>query len=93
MLDNMGEDYTKMGKDYCPACNYECNAATDTADVHQTPNPGDLSICLNCGEWLEFADDMALKFISDHAKNTMDDDNWTTLTNATKYIKERGPII
>ena len=44
----------------CPVCGYEMDAATGVLDLSR-PLPGDLSICLNCAEVLEFTPDMQVK--------------------------------
>ena len=85
-------DTTKMGKDFCPACNYECDSASDAKGEPAVPKPHDVSICLNCGEWLEFADDMALIKITNTTKLELSKDNLLTLKNGTRYIKQRGLI-
>jgi len=55
----MGESI-KMGKDNCPYCGYEVNAATNMND-DELPRPHDLSICLNCTEVMEYGEDFALQ--------------------------------
>ena len=86
------EDYTKMGKDHCPACNYQCDSASAVDGKHKPPVPGDYSLCLNCGEWLEFSSDMALIIIPEKTKRLLDEDNRIILTDGAAYIKKRGPI-
>ena len=85
------KDYTYMGKDYCPTCNYTIDCASAVEGNH-IPMPHDFSVCLNCGEWLEFSDDMALIIMPIKTKNDLSKENLKQLTLATKYIKERGLI-
>jgi hypothetical protein len=40
--------------DCCPACRYVVDAAMNMRDGTALPDPGDLSICLNCGALLQF---------------------------------------
>ena len=49
-----------LGTDYCPLCNYKIDSASRPNDDKAVPVPGDFTICLNCGDILMFADDMAL---------------------------------
>lgn len=55
----MDNHTTYMGKDCCPTCFYKVDAASPLEGEH-IPMPGDLSICLSCGEYLYFEDDMRL---------------------------------
>ena len=39
----------------CPWCGYEVDAATETFDdKHHHPKAGDVTICIECGEWAVF---------------------------------------
>jgi hypothetical protein len=40
----------------CPSCGSELNAATGPAGL--PPDPGDISVCYDCGEILTFNDDL-----------------------------------
>lgn len=42
----------------CPFCHYRCDAATPVEGDFDEPKDGDLSICIKCGEWVVFADDV-----------------------------------
>ena len=86
------KDYTKMGNDYCPTCNYKLDCATAVEENHVAPNPHDVSICLNCAEWLEYSDDMALIIMPISTKQSLSQENLITLSNATIFIKKRGLI-
>lgn len=88
----MSEDYTKMGKDNCLACNYERDSASVVNGQHQVPVPGDISICLSCGEWLEFASDMALILMQEKTRRELNNETLEILRNGTDYIKKRGLI-
>lgn len=83
---------TKMGNDHCPACNYTCSAAGTMDGKPGVPNPGDVSICLNCGEFLEYASDMALIKLTSKTLNELDPMQLSEMHNHKKYILRRGPI-
>ena len=85
-------DHTKMGDDYCPVCNYKIDCASVAAGEHQVPNPHDISVCLNCGEPLEFADDMALIILTEKTRKELTVRQLTIMRSATNYIKKRGLI-
>lgn len=44
----------------CPACKYKMDTAASISEDGSQPSPGDLSMCLMCGEPLEFTEDLAL---------------------------------
>lgn len=58
-MKRMGEP-VKMGEDNCPYCGYKVDYATSTRGDHK-PQPHDLSVCLQCGEVMEYGEDFALQ--------------------------------
>lgn len=86
------EGITKMGKDFCPTCNHTCDAAGTEDGKPGVPVPGDVSICLNCGEFLEYASDMALIKIRPETIRNMEQEQLSKMHNFKKYIARRGPI-
>lgn len=52
-------------KSNCTACNYEIDSATSFQDERASPNSGDISICLQCGHLMAFADDLSLRDLTD----------------------------
>lgn len=82
---------TKMGKDFCPHCNYELDAAS-SIEGEIVPVPGDVSICINCGEFLEFASDMALTEITRETLNDLTEDQLSQLMRIKEFILKRGPL-
>lgn len=86
------KDYTPMGNDNCPTCNYTIEVAAAAVGEHVTPMPHDVSICLNCGEWLEYSDDMALIILTEKTRKELDKQQLITLRRATEFIKKRGTI-
>jgi hypothetical protein len=42
----------------CPYCNAPNNAATDPDGEDRPPRPGDVTICISCGEFLLFDADL-----------------------------------
>lgn len=45
---------------YCPYCSKFFDRATSPEDFKLTPNPGDISICIDCGETSKFDEKMKL---------------------------------
>jgi hypothetical protein len=48
----------------CPRCGYMVNRASN-AFGKDRPEPGDYTLCLNCGCWLQLSEAMTLKFAPD----------------------------
>jgi transcription initiation factor IIE alpha subunit len=85
------KDYIKMGTDYCPNCNYQIDCAS-AVEGNEAPNPHDVSICINCGEWLEYSDDMALIRITERAIKELSDKDLFIMKEAQAHIRKRGII-
>jgi len=86
------KDYTDMGNDNCPTCNYTIEVAATAVGEHVTPIPHDVSICLNCGEWLEYSDDMALIILTGKTRKELSKEQLDVLRRGTDFIKKRGFI-
>lgn len=82
--------HTKMGKDNCPACNYLCDSATPMeGEENVPPNPGDVSICLRCGEILEYAHDMALQKITPKTIGELEPKQYDLLMRSQNIIRKK----
>lgn len=58
MKDNHG--VVEVSK--CPACGYaNLDCATGAFEEDLTPKPGDLSLCIRCGDMLVFTDKLGLR--------------------------------
>lgn len=40
----------------CPFCGKDNPLADTVTGAHSTPQPGDLSLCIGCGEWAVFTE-------------------------------------
>jgi hypothetical protein len=86
------DDSTKIGDNACPACNYKVSAAAPADDKPGVPMPGDIVLCLNCAEVLQFTEDMDLKLCPAGVKQTFDADTQAMIRRHKAHIKNRGPI-
>ncbi len=91
-MERKKDEYTPMGDDFCPTCNYKIEVAVALVGEHQAPNPHDVNICLNCGEHLEYADDMALIILTEKTKKQLTENDLYLLDKGSKFIKKRGFI-
>jgi len=70
-MKKLGEP-TKMGEDHCPYCDYKIDMASSTRD-DEKPQPGDISICLNCTGVMSYGPDMALQEFPKVLFDTLDE--------------------
>lgn len=45
----------------CPHCGYKVDAASPVNDERVSPKSGDVTICIMCGSWSFFKEDMSLR--------------------------------
>jgi hypothetical protein len=55
----------KIPECFCPTCKHPFDRATNGNGIAAAPNPGDVSVCVECGEYLEFNPDMTLRRLPD----------------------------
>lgn len=58
--------HTRLAPCPCPHCGKVLDAATP-ADGVGAPSPGDATLCIDCGEWCVFNDELKLEKPSDDA--------------------------
>jgi len=54
--------------DHCPVCGHILNAATATDAVPQAPEPGDVTICIDCVAFITWDKDMKMRRLSDEER-------------------------
>lgn len=74
----------------CPVCRYEMDCTTHIGTKPAEPSAGDFSVCLNCGEMLQFNDILVLKPFPAKALNGLSAKNTHWLIRASRVIRERG---
>lgn len=70
---------TKVKPSPCPYCGDTPNAASNS--LGQSPVPGDMTMCSNCRNWLEFGVDMELVKPSNKRISEVDKKDITDLKN------------
>lgn len=62
----------KMKMDTCPSCGRVMDAAT-VADSNRpaSPTPGDLSVCIGCGDYLVYKDDLSLRQMTEEESKSL----------------------
>ena len=84
--------YGPLIESHCPRCNYKLTGATIAHGTDQKPEPGDTSVCLNCGQILTYEPDLSLrKATASEVRGLMDDaEAWATVEKAQRLIEHRG---
>ena len=79
----------------CPSCKYEMDAATSVDGTDIRPNPGDVSVCFNCGEYMAFGEGGVLHRMTNDEFNAAlasDRDAVEQMVVAARLIVQRGPL-
>lgn len=77
----------------CSVCKYETNDATDVRlGSDETPIPGDVSLCVNCGAVGEFNDIMVLRPLTDEEVAALHPETLAVVMAARKLIIKRGRL-
>lgn len=77
----------------CPQCNYKLDAATVANGDDRMPDPGDHSVCINCGQVLKYEADLRLrKATAAEIREIMEEapEAWATIEKAQMFIHARG---
>jgi hypothetical protein len=78
---------TKLKPRPCPYCGYSLNAASNPNG--DTPEPGDITMCSDCRNWLEFGEDMELLKTSNQRINEANKEDRISLKNfIEKYFND-----
>lgn len=56
---------TRTAETSCPYCKAKIDSASPARNDESTPDPGDCTMCLYCGEWLVFEDGLTLRIPTD----------------------------
>jgi hypothetical protein len=74
----------------CPTCGYTLNAVGDINNKEiRAPRCGDASICISCGELLEFNEDLSLKKISAEVIIALGKESLGELLEFQEFIRNR----
>lgn len=89
-MSELGPTY-KVTISRCPTCSYSMNAATNLGG-EAMPTPGSFSLCLNCGEFLRFADDLSLRVCAGRELELLEASQFAMLEKSREHILKRGRI-
>ena len=88
----MSTTYGPLVESRCPQCDYTLTGATIIEGEDQKPEPGDSSVCLNCGQILTYEADLTLRKASiDEVRELMEQPQaWAVIEKAQLLIRQRG---
>lgn len=75
---------TRLKDDECPACKTKLSAASSNRG--QVPEPGDLSVCIDCGAWMVFREDMSLKLAEESDVKDLSQEQFDTMQDVTSRL-------
>ncbi len=81
------EDEAPLPKSTCPNCGLEIDAALCIEMAGVLPVPGDISICVKCGEVLTFNDILVVNRITPHDLEKLDPKQRMLIDKAVATIK------
>jgi hypothetical protein len=70
----------------CPTCGHRIDAAS--CGEGRQPRAGDLSVCLYCGQPLEFGEDLQLKVLSEETLKTLPPELQAKIVAIRKYLPQ-----
>jgi hypothetical protein len=83
---------TRFKEIKAPCCGHPLDA-TQCLDGDFSPEPGDLSVCFNCGSWLVFTDRKgAVRLMTPADAPLVDAESFRILSSARNEIQKRGRI-
>lgn len=76
----------------CPKCDYKLDGATLALGTICAPKPGDVSVCLNCGQLLVYHDGTLLRqATADEIRDLMQQRAlWAMIEKMQAFIAQRG---
>lgn len=82
-----------MHRDECPACGYVMDCVTVAEGEDAIPRPGDISMCLSCGAFLNFDRDLYYQLANEQElKEDLSPGQMSIMLRARAFIRARGPI-
>jgi len=76
---------TQLPEDACPRCGHELSGATGAG----TPTPGDYSVCAYCAMPLVFKSDLSVRAMDDEDVSTMSNATYQKLLNLIQHVEKR----
>jgi hypothetical protein len=83
---------TQIGRQFCPACGWQIDTATAMKDG-DTPDAGDISLCLNCGQPAIFDTLLQLRLMTRSEWEECPEETKRMIAVAVMFCEDvRGPL-
>jgi hypothetical protein len=79
---------TRTAKQSCPGCGYRFDAHSQARDGDATPQPGDLTVCINCGGALVFGANLRVRPLTEAELSEIDPATLKLLSDTTAAVLE-----
>ena len=79
----------RIQENNCPCCGYKSDAATNMTNEKLVPKSGDLSICINCGDFLQYGDNLILNKLTESVLDDIDQETLDEMLLIRKAILMR----
>lgn len=76
----------------CPYCGYKMDTSKGAMDDTARPEPGDISVCLSCGEAGIFNEAMAMRQMTEAERASIPKEQRLLLAKSKLYCVLRGPL-
>lgn len=75
----------RLSTDHCPSCNTELDSVS-SINTDEKPEPGSITVCIECAEILEFNNDLHLVKLSPLTLDSFDQDLFDQVIALRKLI-------
>lgn len=82
----LGKDHYLNNAARCPLCNYQLDGASGI-DHNDTPDPGDLGVCISCASPLVYTDNLTLRVMTRKELDELHPDNKRQIEMAMKAVR------
>jgi hypothetical protein len=87
-------EHARIEPSPCPHCQHKLDSAYSPSNPQAKPRPGDLTVCINCQEFLQFDNDLKVIKVTDELRAKIEQESPGTykelqrIRMAIKMIKE-----
>ena len=86
----MSDRYAEIPLTECPQCGHRINAASTLSDDGRFAHPhaGDTTVCMDCGAWLVFRDDLSMRLMTADEKVGLEELERQALVQLSRAIEK-----
>jgi hypothetical protein len=86
----IAEEAARIATHYCPICGKKLDAASCVSreGKYAQPKSGDYTVCIDCGGWLAFKEDLSLRKLDWMDIRDMPNEAHLALSRVSRVVKE-----